>query len=111
MTEIQTITISKRKANYIDNLLLHEPTCESECFGEGETISYTARFSDGIEIDVKICGVKFKEGESNLPWVEGVLFHNGSEVECTEPDVDIWDKWNFEYEGKEYVLIITKEGE
>lgn len=104
----KTIIIPKEKAQFIDNLLLHEPTCEDECLGEDDTITYTAQFPDEIEIDVKICGVQYEENESNLPWVESVLFHHGCEVKCTEPDVDIWGTWNHEYNGKIYALIIKK---
>ena len=69
-----------------------------------ETITKTAKFPNGIEADIKlvIC-------EEEKPYTEGVLFDNGSEVACTEPDETYDGPWEFEYNGTEYVVNVTIE--
>ena len=108
---VKTIIVSKSKSEFIDYLLSHEPICEGECFGEDLIITETAQFPDGIEIDIKMCGVQFIEGASNLPWTEAVMFHNGGEIQFTEPDDEFFGEYIFEYENKEYVVIVKREGE
>ena len=78
---------------FIHTLLHTEPSCSSECFGEDEKISYTVRFSDGVEMDLEICGVQYQEGTSNLPWTQAVLFLSGSELAFTEPEGDFCGEW------------------
>ena len=71
---------------------------------KNEIITHTAKFPNGIEADIKlvIC-------EDEPPYAEGVLFHNGFELTCTEPD-DTYDReWNFEFNGIEYVVIVEAE--
>ena len=74
--------------------------------GEDSTIVYTARFDDGMEMDIKVCGVQFREGENNRPWTEAVLFRDGSEVACTEPAEDYFGLWEIEYEGVKYSVLV-----
>lgn len=85
----QTIFLSRQTLNDYRRLLTIEPKEDSECMGEDKTISHTAVFENGMEADVKLCGVQYKEGESNLPWAEAVLFHNGSEIAHTDASDEI----------------------
>ena len=61
-------------------------------------------FKTGIEADIKlvIC-------EDDTPYTEGVLFHNGCELTCTEPDCTYDGEWNFEYDGTKYTVLIEVE--
>ena len=87
----RTIYISKESLRKINEYLTLEPTSVSECLSEDETISYSADFDNGYEMDIKCCGVQYDPDEpSNLAWSEAVLFHNGSEVCRTEP-VDLFE--------------------
>mgnify|MGYP003188333410 FL=1 len=69
-----------------------------------ETITHTAKFPNGIEADIKlvIC-------EEEAPYTEGVLFHNGFELTCTEPDCTYDGEWNFEHNGIEYTVLVEIE--
>ena len=62
----EKLRVSKEEAEMINHYLHDEPIDQSECFGEDETIVHTVSFENGIEMDIKCCGVQFKEGESNL---------------------------------------------
>ena len=69
-----------------------------------ETITHTAKFPNGIEADIKlvIC-------EEEAPYTEGVLFHNGFELTCTEPYCTYDGEWNFEHNGIEYTVFVEVE--
>lgn len=86
----RNIELAAEEASHVRTKLTVSPSEESECFGETETFSKTAIFDDGVEMDIKMCGVKYREGESNLPGVEAVLFMNGSELCCSEPADDMF---------------------
>lgn len=105
----QTISISKSVADMINKYLYVEPESIDDCLGEDETITYTAVFPDGFEIDIKCCGVQYDEREdTNTAWTEAVLFHNG--YECySEPADDFFGEWFFEYDGNEYVVNVVSE--
>lgn len=102
-----TITLTDKERAYVNKLLENEPKSEDDCFGEDETWTKTVTFSDGNQADIKICGVQFREGESNLPYTEAVLFDpNGYQLVCTEPSDDIMGEWELEYSGVKYKILI-----
>ncbi len=105
----KSIIVPAQKAGYITKILQHEPENQDDCFGEDETISYTASFENGIEVDVKICGVQYEEGKSNLPWTEAVMFQRGSEVQCSEPESEFFGKWEFKNDDDTYLVYIIAE--
>lgn len=102
----KTIVIPKLKAAYFNKILANQQGHE---LGEDETITYTARFDNGIEMDIKICGVHFKENEDNTPWTEAVLFDHGCEVCCTEPSDSFFGEWELEIDGTVYKVLVTPE--
>ena len=71
---------------------------------EDDTLSKTATFDDGIEIDIKLCGADY-----DYPWTEAVLFENGSECCCSEPCEGFVGEWQMEYNGDIYIVIIEVE--
>ena len=103
----KTLLISQREADIITRHLREEPKDESECFGEDSTIKNTVAFGNGVEMDIKCCGVQFIEGESNLAWTEAVLFKNGSQVCFTEPFDEYLGVWICEYDGDEYAVNVV----
>lgn len=106
----KVIVINKEEATQINKHLCEEPTCEDECLGEDIAIVNTATFNNGIQIDIKCCGVQYdEEAESNVAWTEAVMFKNGREICCTEPSDDYFGEWLFEYENDEYVVIVKEE--
>ena len=92
------ITVPVSEAETIKKFLSMQPESEDQCLGENETMTYTAQFGHGMEMDIKVCGVQFEEGGDNRPWTEAVLFKDGHELCCSEPDdiffqrldIDIW---------------------
>ena len=90
----QKITVDSHTADEINWVLNVEPDEESVCMEEDETVIKTATFSNGFQMDIKCCGVQYKEGESNLAWAEAVLFDDhGNELCFTEPTEDFFGTW------------------
>ena len=106
---VKTLRIGKDEASVIEHYLRDEPTSRADCFGEEETVRNTVRFDNGVEMDIKCCGVQFLEGQSNTAWTEAVLFANGSEVCCTEPAGEYVGEWECEYNGDAYVVVVEVE--
>lgn len=107
MRYAKEIVIGKGEADMINKYLHVEPACEGDCLGEDETITHTAVFDNGVEIDIKCCGVQYHEDDTaNVAWTEGVLFHNGYEC-CSEPDDEYFGEWFFEHDGNEYIVVVT----
>lgn len=102
----QTLVINKDEADRIKKLLETVPKNRDECFGADETITHTVDFGDGIEMDIKLCGVEFEEGSENLPWTEAVLFDHGHQVAMCEPDDGYFKCWCLEYEGTAYTADV-----
>lgn len=102
----QIIKITKEEAELIEDLLNLDGDKIYQKYGykRDETITHTANFGNGIEADIKlvIC-------EEESPYTEGVLFHNGFELTCTEPYVTYLGEWNFEFNGIDYVVIVEVE--
>ena len=105
----KTIYVSKKRLETIRKFLEVEPDDKYECLGEDGFFVETAKFDNGIEMDVKCCGVQYEEGESNTAWTEAVLFKNGSEVCCSEPSDEFEGEWELEYNGDTYIVNIVPE--
>jgi hypothetical protein len=106
------IEVPKKEADFYERLLHEEPKSWDDCFGEDETVSLTAKFEDGNEIDVKICGVQYDEdATTNKPWTEAVLFDsNGSEILCSDVEEELFGTWILEHDGTRYVVDVVAEG-
>ena len=104
------IVIPYEEAQRIRELLTKEPESEDECMGEDTIITYTAKFDNGLEVDVKLCGVQFDEDNgANRPWAEAVLFKDGCEVACSDVEEDYFGIWDLEYDGEKYSVIVMAE--
>lgn len=105
-----TVIIAKRLANTIERYLAHEPEDENECLPENVTYTVTAKFDDGKLMDIKCCGVQYREGDHNTAWTEAVLFdYNGAELCCTEPEDFFTGTWEIEYDGNTYTAVVERE--
>ena len=105
------VRVPAKEAEKINFLLSHTPASSKECFGEDSTITHTADFGGGVEMDIKLCGVQYREGEDNTPWTEAVLFVNGAEACCSEPAEDYFGEWSLEYGGNTYTADVVEEKE
>lgn len=104
------IKLSKEEAEQINKHLTIEPSCADECLGEDIAIVHTAKFNNGIEMDIKCCGVQYEEeNESNLAWTEAVLFKDGYELCYTEPSDEYFGEWICEYDGDKYLVFVEVE--
>lgn len=103
---VQTIKISREEMNFINNLLnlSGDEIYQKYGYKRDETIVHTARFSNGIEADIKlvIC-------EEESTYTEGVLFHNGYELTRTDPDDTYAGEWDFEFNGLKYTVLVEVE--
>lgn len=102
----KTILIDNNLSERINKYLTVEPENESECLNENTTITHTVSFSDDTEVDIKCCGVQYKENESNLAWTEAVLVKNGSVVAFTDPQDEYLGLWKIEYDNNTYIVDV-----
>lgn len=100
MTYIKEIKITQKLADEINHLL----TEIDEDFGEDLTITKTAVFDNGFEMDIKCCGCR-----DEVAWTEAVLFHNGSEVCCTEPCDEFLGEWECTNDVNTYIVNVVVE--
>lgn len=100
------IKISTKELNYINELLKLDGDEIYQKYGlkRDEVIMHTAKFSNGIEADIKlvIC-------EEEAPYTEGVLFHNGFEMAHTDCEDEYTGDWYFEANGEEYCVHIEED--
>lgn len=95
----------------IQRILNTTPTCESDCFGEDETICFGVVFDDDKQADVKLCGVQYECGQLNLPWCEMVLFDQyGHQLAFTEPQEEYFGEWSIEYNNTVYIVNVVRTG-
>lgn len=106
----KTIEIPEVEAEAIDRFLNENPKSEDECLSMDDTMSYTADFGNGIEVDVKCCGVDYDGSEDaiNTAYCEAVLFQNGYEQDCVEGDNDFFGDWEFESDENEYTVHVIR---
>ena len=106
------ITVSDELAEKINHYLNDEPSCEEKCFGEDATITMTTQFDNGYQMDVKCCGVQFRENEVNVAWSEAVLFdRKGRQLCFTEPSDCFLGEWVIDYDGDTYFVTVLTESE
>lgn len=78
---------------------------EDQYQGEDNTIIYTVRFPDKMEMDVKCCGC-----QDTSSWAEAVLFDPcGAELACTEVSDEFAGIWQLMYGGTLYTTIVQIE--
>lgn len=101
---VQNIIISKKEMDLINDLLnlTGEEIYQKYGYKIDETITHTAKFPNGIEVDIKL--VICDEGR---PYTEGVLFQNGVELAHSECESVYDGEWWFEHNGIEYIVIVV----
>ena len=108
----EKLILSKKEAEFINKAINYNPKNEEECFREDTTVINTVVFPDGVEMDVKCCGVQYDENSQfNTAWGEAVLFKNGCQVAYTEPADEYFCTWNLEYNGNTYIVDVIEEAE
>ncbi len=96
------VPVSKEDLDRVKAILSgdEDPVPGSVSLGRNETITHTAKFPDGRQMDVKCC-------HGDPAWTEAVLFNDrGEELCCTEAAEDYEGEWTIGYGGVEYTAII-----
>ncbi len=103
----QTISIPKNELDEMNSIIKGE----SGILGEHTIATYTAKFENGIEADIKVCGVKEEldaEADQCTPYIDAVLFDMGNEVAVLEPTFEHLDgEYIFNLDGTIYEVIIV----
>lgn len=94
----ESMVISKKEADFIKQAMEVAPQDENDMImGEDDTISNTIKFSNGYEMDIKCCGVRFEEDSCNTAWAEAVLFdENGCQVAYSDVEDEYFGEWKLE---------------
>lgn len=75
---------------------------EDEYQGEDRTITYTVKFPDGKQMDIKCCGC-----QDAASWTEAVLFEEyGRQLCCTEPADTFDGPWQLQFQDINYIVVI-----
>lgn len=108
MTEYrELVEVPQDRLDEIEQYLTVESEDASAAPNEDETIIYTANFGNGVEMDIKCCGVQYRDDEDcNAAWSEAVLFYQGSEVACEYGEDEFAGEWELEYNGDTYVAEV-----
>tara|TARA_R110002020_G_scaffold426509_1_gene635924 strand:+ start:357 stop:659 length:303 start_codon:yes stop_codon:yes gene_type:complete len=96
MSESVTIYIDTTEADLMQQYL--------DSDGEdkvGTVQTYTAIFSGDVEADIKVC-------DGDPPFVDAVLYDEGSEVELIEVSNELLGDYEFFYNGKIYTVTLEE---
>lgn len=109
----ETIEIDGNWLDKINTYLTIEPSCAEECLDEDDTIIYTAKFENGMEMDIKCCGVQYnpdavEDGDTNTAWSEAVLFRNGCEVANEYGEDSFEGEWAIEHDGDMFIADVVR---
>ena len=102
MENERTIYVNANEESHIARWL--ESNDEDDHLSEDDTFTKTAVFSDGFEIDIKCCG-----SDDGAAWAEAVLFHNGYECCCSEPEEEFLGDWVLEYNNDVFIVHVETE--
>ena len=105
MTQTRNLYVDTGTLNQLQRYLLTEPESESEHFGENRSVTYTAPFKNGYEVDICCHGVQYKEGYRNTAVTTATLYFNGMEVSSVD-GYRFLGAWTFEHDGNTFVVIV-----
>ncbi|MBQ6855536.1 MAG: hypothetical protein IJO13_00360 [Lachnospiraceae bacterium] len=102
----QVLFISKRDLKYYNDLLTMTGPEIYAKYGlkEDEKYVWGVKFSDSIEADIKLVICR-----DDKPYTEGVLFENGHEVTCTDCYDRLDTEYEFNFDGKQYIVKFKEE--
>ena len=94
-----TVFISKKEHERLQKLI-DQNRMDPKNDRDGICQTMTAQFDNGIEADIKICN------SENGPWIDPVLFFNGSEIGVLEPQYTIEGEYLFEIDENEFIVKV-----
>ena len=104
----KNIVVTKEELNFINEILTKTgyELYDEYGFCRDETITKTAKFSDGTEIDVKVV---ICEGKAR-PYTEGIHFEkNVTQLSFTEPEEDFLGEWKLFFNNNIYIANVVEE--
>lgn len=104
----KNIVVTKEELNFINEILAKTgyELYDEYGFCRNETITKTAEFSDGTEVDIKVA---ICEGKAK-PYTEGILFDkNGAQLSFTEPEENFLGEWKFPFNNNIYIANVIVE--
>ena len=99
MKYTETIKISS-KLNDIINKYLSAKN-KNEYQDEDKTITITAKFTNGYQMDIQCCGC-----QNDSSWTQAMLFDkDGQENCCTEVEFDFTGTWELHYKNNNTYIV------
>lgn len=92
----KNLIINAKTAECILNDLRPDAPIEElkERYDKNQTETWTVDFGNGMAMDIKLCCSDFDGESTDHPlWTEAVLFRNGSEIACMEPEDEFFGLW------------------
>lgn len=98
----KTIKIPQQQVDEINKVLAAgEPDTQSD--KDGTIYVFSVSFGNGYEVDIKVCN-------GDPPYIDPVLFLNGSDACILEPDAEsIEGEYEFDHDGQKFVVIVEAE--
>jgi hypothetical protein len=97
-SQTETIEIPKKELDVLNKML----ESQEEIRDEPDVIeTYTARFTDGYEADIKVCN-------GDGPYVDAVLFLDGSEVCVLEASDQVDGIYQFHHMNRSFCVIVNE---
>lgn len=96
---VETLRVSTQELNSIY-------TCVFAKSDKDANIAHTARFPDGMEMDIAACGGC--EG-NKTGWTEAILFKNGNECACSDAEEKYEGIWDLNNRGVLYFSVVVPE--
>lgn len=95
------VVVPKNMVEIIDDYLCNDYSQDPD-----STITYTARFLNGFEMDIKCCG----SSEEEPSWTEAVLFDGkGNQIVYTDVEEEFFGEWELENNGILYKVNVIPE--
>ena len=94
----KTLKVKQSTLNFIAKALT-----DPDQMGEDDTITETATFDNGYQVDIKCCGA-----QDDVAWTEAVLFDpKGNQVSYTDPSDRFTGKWYLaDDRGNTYIVTV-----
>lgn len=102
-THRATVKVPSKELKEMESILLSGKMDEITR-RDGVINTYTAKFDDGREADIKVCNAPTDCGG---PWVDAVLFEpDGSEIVAIEPSDSLEGEYDFEVDDDSYKVQV-----
>jgi hypothetical protein len=94
------IYVDKKEAEEMEQILSIEQGICPDYDHDATIKTYTAKFANGFEADIKVCN-------GDTPYIDNVLFdEQGCEVNCPEISESLLGEYHFEFEGETYQVLV-----